>query len=162
MDELCNMSELNTLKIQIETALNAIEDGDAAVDCSKLDAMLPSVCEDLTKAAHWLDGARKTVISVCIEEHIETRRVEEHIETRPKTLHHLDVGTLFLHRDGSGLNLWVVMDGGDSDDIHAQRVARLNVNNTGELMLIRGQLSVENFNAYNEVTLGSNGIYRVI
>lgn len=78
------------------------------------------------------------------------------IET--KTLHQLDVGTLFRDRDA----LWRVEEGGDSDNILATRIARFNVNNTDELMFLdHSKQGVENYNAYNEVRLVA-GIYEVM
>ena len=78
------------------------------------------------------------------------------IET--KTLHQLEPGTLFRDRDA----LWRVEEGGDTDNILATRIARYNVNNTGELMFYSEQeRGTENYNAYNEVRLVA-GIYEVM
>jgi len=75
------------------------------------------------------------------------------------TLHKLEPGTLFRDRD----SLWRVREGGDSNNIHATRIASFNVNNTGELSHLpyHPGAGYERYNAYNEVVL-VGGIYEVL
>ena len=78
-----------------------------------------------------------------------------------KTLHHLEPGEMFRDQHA----LWLVCDGGDSDNIRAMRIANPCVNGTGSLRFSRDyatvKMRVENYNAYNQVRL-IDGIYHVV
>ena len=81
-------------------------------------------------------------------------------------LYHLDTGTLLCHLGAGTLfrdrdALWRVCEGGDTDNIRAQRIASWSVNGTGELVFTETlDGSSENYNAHNGVVL-VDGIYTV-
>jgi len=62
--------ELGSLILQIDRALGEIESGDAATECSVLDATQAQVCDELRLAAKHLATAKHMVELVQVEEHI--------------------------------------------------------------------------------------------